>query len=102
MVNGSSGNLELYKNTAGTGLGDPADFADTELYTEALVYPSAGTPNVRISSASSFLNTTPDFFLDFSVPLSQLSSEGLEGVPLHLFVGTSNSAASIDVDLRLR
>ncbi len=101
MVDGS-GNPDrvlFSENTVKTGLGNPSDSAETPIISLPLdlVPPDH---NVVIQAAGTSFNSTPDFFLDFSLPLSAFVGTDIDlRTSLRFIAGTSNSGNAISVDI---
>jgi len=100
MVDGTGNprRVVFAQNTSPGTTGSPQDTAETEL-SSANVNTNAGG-NLESVLADSTFNSTADYFLDFSMPLSVLKSAGISlSTPLRIIAGTSSSANSISVDL---
>jgi hypothetical protein len=100
MVEGVANQLVYGKNTSPTNVGDPADVADTILYTAAIDMTTAAMNARVLLAGDSTFNGTPDYFLDFAIPLSVMISGGLNLTDSFRYMaGTSNNGRSITVDL---
>jgi MYXO-CTERM domain-containing protein len=97
MVDGSAEAVVVAQNTAPGTEGDPSDLADTDLYLEALDYGASG--NVAVVAADTSFNDTPDYFLDFAVPLAALATYGLRDQAVSYIAGASSDARSLSADL---
>jgi large repetitive protein len=90
--------VSLAANTTPGGVGDPSDTAETLLYTANADLAANG--NVRILSAGTSFNASPDFFLDFAIPYAMFLAAGIDAnTPLRLIAGTSASGRSLTVDI---
>ncbi len=98
MANGITEEIEFAKNTSKTGVGDPSDSAETLLKSYTNDFGTSG--NIRVIDAGTSFNGNADYFLDFSLPLSDFLGAGISlSDPLRFIAGTSNNARSITVDL---
>ena len=96
LVEGISEQIEFAQNTTPTNVGDPSDIAETLLYSAATNYAPGG--NVRVLLAPTSINGTQDYFVDFAIPLAQITAAGITS-PIRLIGGTSSNGRSISVDV---
>lgn len=100
MVDGTGNpkRVVFAQNTSPGTTGDPSDVVETELSSVAISTAAGG--NARISTADTSFNSTTDYFLDYSIPLSALRTAGISlSSPLRFIAGTSSSGNSLSVDL---
>lgn len=88
--------VAMYANTATTMPDSPADPATTP---PLATYPFA--TNARsIAAPGATLGGTPDFFLDFAVPWTDLVANGVDHTTrVHVWAGSSNMANDLDGDI---
>ena len=97
MADGIREELVIAENTSPTGVGDPADTAETDHDVQTIVYGASG--NVQVDLADSSFSSDDDYFLDLAFDWSVLQSLGLDGAEVSFVAGTSSSARSISLDL---
>ena len=98
-ADGVTQSFQILENTESSLSGNPSDSIETSRYSEPLnLIP--GQENARVSVANSLYNGTPDYFLEYSVPLAQLEALGLNAnSPLRFMVGTGETAESMNIDI---
>ena len=98
MLDGITEEIVFAENTSPSGVGDPADDAETDVlgYPVATDYAVGG--NVRALAADTSFNTDTDYFLDFALPYADVSAELGTGA-ISFLAGTSNNGRSLAVDL---
>ncbi len=88
----------IAENTTPTGVGDPADNAETVHF--ATPADDGVDGNVVISMATTMFSGNADYFLDFAVPLAELQAAGLDLTGTFSFIaGTSNNGRALSVDI---
>jgi hypothetical protein len=96
MVNGSSSNVEVYKNSATTLSNDPSDPADRPPVASYSFSSHGQSTRVAVSA----FGNTEDRFLDLAVPWSDLQPLGLTPTTsVHLWAGTSSTPNALDGDI---
>ena len=90
--------VNLKRNTDQRLPDDPADTPEVDITSWPASTHARGVP-AEGALASSF-DGTPDFFVDWALPLSALAAEGISATtPVVLVMGTSSNAQSINADL---
>ena len=98
-ADGITQSFQILENTTPGFQGDPTDPIETSRYSEALNL-TPGSENARVTVANTLSNANPDYFLEYSVPLSELEAVGINSnTPLRFMVGSGETAASINVDI---
>jgi hypothetical protein len=95
MVDGVSGNVLLFRNTATTSPNDPSDPADTPAVAS---YPFSSHGRSSTAAGTYFGDDT-DYFLSFALPWSELKQLGLDrNTPVMVWAASSSNASSLDGD----
>jgi MYXO-CTERM domain-containing protein len=95
LVDGITGNVLLYRNTATTTRDDPTDPADTPA---AQSYNASTHMESTVASGTSF-GDDDDFFLSFALPFDDLVPLGLDrDTPVVAWVASSSVANALDGD----
>jgi uncharacterized protein (TIGR03382 family) len=95
MVDGVSGNILLFRNTASTPPNDPSEPPDTPA---VATYPFSSHGRSTTASGTK-IGDNADYFLSFALPWSQLAQLGLErNTPVVVWAASSSSAGSLDGD----
>jgi len=98
-ADGITQEFQILENTSPSYSGDPTDPIETSRHAEPLLL-VPGLENAQVTFAPSFTNGTPDYFLDYSVPLSELEALGLNSSsPLRFMVGSGEVAESMSIDI---
>ena len=98
-ADGITQEFQILENTSPSYSGDPSDPIETSRYAEPVSL-IPGFENANVTVAPSFTNGTPDYFLDYSVPLSALEAVGVTtSSPLRFMVGSGEVAESMSIDI---
>jgi len=92
---GAQGSVSIFRNTATTLTNDPNDPADTPA-AQTHAFPMNGR---SVAAGGSNFGGSPDFFLDFAVPWSELMPLGLDhDTPTRAWIASSTSQNSLNGD----
>jgi hypothetical protein len=95
VVDGVSGNVLLFRNTATTSPNDPTDPADTPA---VATYPFSSHGQSSIAAGTGF-GDDDDYFLSFALPWSELKPLGLDpDTPVVVWAASSSNANSLNGD----
>jgi hypothetical protein len=94
-IGGGQGTVSLFRNTTTTLPDDPNDPADQPA---AQTYTIAANARTTMATGTN-LGGTPDFFLSFAIPWTDLEAVGLDrDSPVRVWVATSSSENSLNGD----
>ena len=106
MVDGTGPDQILFAhNTTPGNTGDPNDVAESDVIPPISLDRIGPDHNTVISLAPTNFDGTPDYFLDFTIPLAALTDSVPNGAglsltqPLTFMAGTSNNGRVVDLDM---